>query len=132
MQHSPSTTHVTAWLPDGRHFLPGCTSGEPNLAACPGPDRWGLCPQLAAGQTPACAGATWFVHAPGRRSWRFRFRSEPEVCPLVLLDPITRSAEVWGASAPSAALAMKPAIGTTAEHALQPRGPGSAHREVGS
>ena len=63
--------------------------------ACNGPDEWGVCPDRAAGRTPACVNATWLVRVSGQRTWRFRFATQPDTCPLIILDPTSRLAELW-------------------------------------
>ena len=71
---------VYAQLPSGEMLVPGQTTG------CPGPDAWGVCRSVEAGQAPGCAGATWrFGPEP---SWRADVSEVSAMCPLVVLDPL--------------------------------------------
>ena len=63
--------------------------------ACNGPNEWGVCPDRAAGRTPVCVNATWLVRGSGQRTWRLRFQTQPDACPLIMLDPTKRLAELW-------------------------------------
>ncbi len=68
---------------------------DPKAATCNGPDAWGTCPDRVAGRTPACRGATWLIRGSGERTWQFRFPTESDTCPLLLLDPTARLPELW-------------------------------------
>jgi hypothetical protein len=78
---------LTAWLPNGQRFVPGIANTAPTTATCPGPDAWGYCPAVIAGQVPECDAATWVLHSASGRSWTFRFRSGLQECPVTLLTP---------------------------------------------
>ena len=69
--------------------------GDSSATSCDGPDEWGVCPDRAAGRTPACVNATWLVRRSGQRTWRLRFLTQPDACPLLMLDPTSRLAELW-------------------------------------
>jgi hypothetical protein len=72
--------YVFATLPNGEPLVPGETAG------CPGPDAWGACPAVVAGEEPGCAGATWY-YGP-EPSWRFEATTVSGMCPLVMFDPL--------------------------------------------
>jgi hypothetical protein len=74
-----SVWYVFAKLPSDEDLVPGETDG------CLGADAWGACPALAAGKTPACAGAAWF-YGP-EPSWRIHNVTVSAMCPFVLFDP---------------------------------------------
>jgi len=69
-------SRVYAELPSGEYVVPGVS------ATCPGPDAYGTCPLAR----PTCAGATW--HYDGQQTWRFVFRADAGICPVVVLDPL--------------------------------------------
>jgi hypothetical protein len=77
---------VFARLPSGETLVPGQTTG------CPGPDAWGHCPAIDAGQQPGCAGATW-LYGP-EPSFKADVPSTSGSCPLVLLNPSQPLTEV--------------------------------------
>ncbi len=74
----PHSAACYAELPSGEILVPGVT------AQCSGPDAFGCCDRNTA-ERP-CASATW--HSPGSAGWRFVFRSDSDVCPVTVLDPL--------------------------------------------
>ncbi len=67
-----------AELPSGDILVPGISD------QCAGPDVFGACAFNV--ENRPCAGATW--HYPGSSGWSFVFRSNSNVCPLTILDPL--------------------------------------------
>jgi len=76
-----STTPIArcyAELASGEILVPGVSP------ACAGPGAFGACSSES--ETLPCKGATW--HYPGSAGWRFVFRTESNVCPVSILDPL--------------------------------------------
>jgi hypothetical protein len=80
---------------DAARVMEQLIPGDSTATACNGPNEWGVCPDRAAGRTPACVDATWLVRGSGQRTWRFRFPTQPDACPVLMLDPTSRLAELW-------------------------------------
>jgi hypothetical protein len=80
-----SMPRLVARLPNGQQLVPCAPDRGRETAACAGPDQWGYCPAMIAGETPICREAIWVLHSVSGRSWNFRFGSEFDVCPVKLL-----------------------------------------------
>jgi hypothetical protein len=85
MPQTPIETSLSAWLPNGRPFVPGVVNPDIQMATCAGPDAQGECPAIQAGRVPACQDATWVLESASGRSWPFRFRAPLRACPVTLL-----------------------------------------------
>jgi hypothetical protein len=76
---------LSAFLADGRPFVPGASFAGPGIATCSGPDEHGECPLLLAGRTPTCDAATWMLRPTRKRTQMFRFFAPLHACPVTLL-----------------------------------------------
>ncbi len=87
-QASARAPRVVARLPSGEIIEPGARTSRPGSTVCPGPDRWGSCPEALKGRTPPCTGADWYYRtASGGREWELKLEMPSAACPAVTLDP---------------------------------------------
>ena len=74
MVSTPNANRLSAFMPDGRPFVPG------ESGTCLGPDSEGNCPAIVGGRLPNCQDVTWIFG--GRK---LRFRGPLQTCPITLL-----------------------------------------------